>query len=288
MPSRRSLVDDAPKLLPASSLSLPPIPRAAVLSHGTAATLRGLPLLQPSDVPALLIPRSNHSAGPAWASHWADLGADDVDMSPDGVLVTSALRTLCDCGRTMPLYDAVAMIDAGLRMGLVSLGQLRNAAQAARGKGVGALRRAVSWCSPLADSPQESVGRIALRLVGIRATPQFFLRDGPYEHPFDLGIAWAKVVIDMQSKAAHASWPAVRKDIGIQGLVTLTRGWELALSVPDEVLPDPSRFVANVLAVVVAQPGRQCSRMRARHLDADGDVRFPWEVQPGAVELRWT
>jgi hypothetical protein len=140
-----------------------------------------------------------------------------------------------------------------------------------------------------ADSPQESVARVALGIMKVPAIPQFCLLDGPYEHPFDLGLPWAKTVVDLQSKLAHSSWKAVRRDIEIQGMVNLQRGWKLVCSVPDEVAPDPTLFARKVLAVVARQPGQRSRRLRNRYFDSEGDLQqslrvAPWEL-PGAPQL---
>lgn len=201
-------------------------------------------------------------------------------MTPDGFCATSALRTVIDCCRTGTLYEAVAIADSALNQGKVTRLQLNDAAARCRGPGSGKAQKAVRLADGRADSAQESVARLALASAGMPAQPQFRLGDDPESHAFDLGIAWARLVIDLQSKAYHAEWEKVQKDVGHLKTVNLTGNWRLAQSLPWMVLPSPEPFVSYVLGVVVGQPGQRCENLRRKYVDVDGLLTWPNIANP--------
>ncbi len=90
--------------------------------------------------------------------------------------LTSALRTAVDCGRSLPLLEAVVVLDSATRSGRVPLKRLMEAAEAARGHGAAALRQAVRFVDALADSPLESVLRMLVSLLPCRVTAQVRVR----------------------------------------------------------------------------------------------------------------
>jgi very-short-patch-repair endonuclease len=79
--------------------------------------------------------------------------------------VTSLMRTLADCARTLRLPQAVIILDSALRRRDVTIERLRALAASARGTGAGKLRRAVAHADALAGSALESRLRLLLELV---------------------------------------------------------------------------------------------------------------------------
>lgn len=89
---------------------------ARVFSHQSAAALWGLPSIGPwpSDVHLLVPQATGGRSDPGVRRH--ALGVVDRDVTTvDGLLVTTLARTLVDIATTMPVYWAVAAIDAALR-----------------------------------------------------------------------------------------------------------------------------------------------------------------------------
>ena len=79
-----------------------------VVSHQSAALLLGLGVAVQPDRP-VTVPRHRHLVRARANVHWANVGADE---SIDGV--TTALRTVIDCARTLPFGEALVIADSAL------------------------------------------------------------------------------------------------------------------------------------------------------------------------------
>lgn len=157
-----------------------------VASHASAARLHGLDLWRPVDGIDVTVRPGSRPAETKARVHRADLGPDDLDFR---LPITSVFRTVLDCGRTLPLPDAVIVLDSALRGGRVKMAALRAAAKAARGHGAVALRRAVAHADELSGSALESKLRPLLSLLdadlqsqvkipGVGPGPVDFVLDG--------------------------------------------------------------------------------------------------------------
>jgi hypothetical protein len=157
---------------------------AGVVSHASAARHWDLPTLAAPTSPHITVPRNRCRIDRRGASvHFADLRTDEV---VDGV--TTPLRTVLDCARSMGPAEALAVADAALRQLLVTASGLLAAAEALRGAG----RRRVLWVAQHADprpeSPPESVLRAILLLAGLRSfEPQVVIADEDFFARVDLG-----------------------------------------------------------------------------------------------------
>jgi hypothetical protein len=138
-----------------------------VASHSTAAELQGLPLWRPRPVHVTVAGNRPSEAGVR--IHRARLQVDEVDATRP---VTAPLRTLLDCGRVLPLLDALVIMDAAVHRGRVRLDVLQAAADAARGHGAAALRRVVTYVDQLAESPLESVLRLLVSILNCAVRSQ--------------------------------------------------------------------------------------------------------------------
>lgn len=164
------------------ALDLPPqllLPRGSVLSHASAARFWQLPL--PVDHDALV-----HLTLPMCRGRWAqtlavvhrrDLAPPDI-VKHDGLLITSAMRTLLDLPSLLPLGASVAAADAALRLGLVTRPELLSATGVVMGRGAKAIRSMGRLADASAESPLESEARVLLTLADL-APPetQYTLRD---------------------------------------------------------------------------------------------------------------
>ncbi len=133
-----------------------------VASHADAARLHGLALWRPIDGIDVTVPPGSRPTEAGVRVHRAHVAADEIDVQ---LPMTGLLRTVLDCGRSLPMADAVVILDSAVHGGRVKLTTLRKAAESARGHGAVALRRAVAQVDALADSPLESSLRLLLVLI---------------------------------------------------------------------------------------------------------------------------
>jgi predicted transcriptional regulator of viral defense system len=116
-PAERTRDDQHRELVFATALQLHD---AAVISHGSAAVLHGLPIWQTA-IDRVHVTRNRNSGGNRRAVvhvHTAPLTERDM-TTIDGVTVTSLARTVLDLCRTVPIEQAVAAGDRALAFGLV-------------------------------------------------------------------------------------------------------------------------------------------------------------------------
>lgn len=151
----------------------------SVVSHRSAAVLHGLPLVgTPPPVPDVTVqPRRT---GDLRAGHLcrATLRPEDV-VVVDDVPVTSIARTVIDLGRHRPMTTMVAAADFALHHRLTTLDELREVLAACRGwPGAARAARALERVDPLAESPLESVSRVAFGWLHLPAPmPQRWIYD---------------------------------------------------------------------------------------------------------------
>ncbi|MGQ0625010.1 MAG: endonuclease domain-containing protein, partial [Sporichthyaceae bacterium] len=219
-----------------------------VASHASAAALHGLALWTPPEVFAVTVALGTRKAAYGVRVHRADLSEGDLDPR---LLMTSLQRTLLDCGRTMPLMEAVVVLDSALHGHMIGRAALRRAAEAARGHGATALRQAVSFADALSESALESVLRLLLELTGAELRSQVHVEGvGVVDFLLD---GW--LVIEADGFAFHSDRPAYRNDrrranaLAERGYVLLRFTWE-------DLKDKPMWVLAQVEAVRV-QAGRR-------------------------------
>lgn len=103
-----------------------------VISHDTAAAWWGMEAAHTPDCQHLTVPRQrkrrrNCLAG--WQAHRAELASHEV-TDKVGLRITTPLRTVLDCARTLPPAAAVALTDSAPRKKLIRLADLEQAAAA--------------------------------------------------------------------------------------------------------------------------------------------------------------
>lgn len=142
----------------AAAASLP----RAVISHRSAASLHGLPLLgERPRVPEATVPPRTGGNLPGLHVYRATLRPEDV-VDSGAVRVTSVARTLADLGRHRPLVASVAAIDAALFRGLVTTEQIDDVLRFCRTwPRIPRARRALLLADGRAESPLETLSRIA-------------------------------------------------------------------------------------------------------------------------------
>jgi hypothetical protein len=139
----------------------------AVVSHGSAAALHGLPLWRVplGQVQITRQPPARSASESRLRSHVSRLPAHDVVMI-GGRAVTSLARTVVDLARVLPFEPALVLADAALGNGGTTPDALRAVLADASGtRGSRAARRVVE----AADGRSESVGESRSRAVIIEA-----------------------------------------------------------------------------------------------------------------------
>ncbi|WP_323100721.1 hypothetical protein [Intrasporangium sp. YIM S08009] len=134
--------------------------------------------------------------------HWRALGPHEVH---DGE-VTTPLRTVIDCARTLPFDEALAVADSALRARRVTRADLLQAAQAVPRSGRAAALRVAKEASGKAANPFESVLRaISLDVAGLHLVPQApIVSAGRTIHP-DLSDAGLRIVVEGDSHEFHTN-----------------------------------------------------------------------------------
>ncbi len=227
------------------------------VSHLSAAVEHGVEVLHPPEAVHLTIPRSASRRGvpPGVVLHRADL-----DRS--GGPVTTPLRTLRDCARTLPLPASLAVVDSALREGLVHPPDVQALARTFRGPGATAARQALACGDGRAASVLESALRAVLVIGGLDGfIPQYEIREeGHLVARVDLAEPQARVALEADSFAWHGDREALTRDCGrVDELHAL--GWLVLRFAWEHILQHPAWVRQKVRAVLAhrrtTRPPRQ-------------------------------
>lgn len=163
-PSRRHLLEAVARCLVTSG--------DTVVSHQSAATVLGIPLLWPlTGAPRITVHTPDSTtAGGILGRYLAPVPAEHRILV-DGVPVTSAARTVADLCRTRHERSAVVVADAALRLGLPREAVLEVLATCRRWPYVAQARRVVEQATRWSESPLESLAMRWCRLQGL-PTPE--------------------------------------------------------------------------------------------------------------------
>jgi very-short-patch-repair endonuclease len=164
--------------------------------------------------------------------------------------VTSPLRTVLDCARTLEPAAALTVADSALRQWLIRAADLRAAAESVRGSG----RRRALWVAehadPRAESPLESALRAVLLLAGIRGfEPQVLVEDEGFRARVDLAHRQLRVVLEADSFEHHGSRAALARDCRRYDELTV-RGWRVLRFAWEHVMFEEEWVAATVGGLV--------------------------------------
>ena len=142
----------------------------AVLSHGSAAALHGLPLWGSilSEV-SVTRPTGGHGTKRPYLHVWRAPMAYPEVTTKDGFRLTTLEPTALDVARLLPYEDAVAVLDAALHRGGDPSLLDRLLVNACGRKGVRTARAALAFADRRAESVGESVSRARMAEVGLPA-----------------------------------------------------------------------------------------------------------------------
>jgi hypothetical protein len=148
--------------------TLAQLDEGAVLSHGSAAVLYGLPTWS-HWLDRVHVTRSRSTGGQRRALvhvHVAPMLADDVELV-NGILVTSLARTVLDLAHAAPFHQAVAVGDRALALGLDPAALQEALSRMTRWPYVRGARRACAFLDGRSESPAESVSRVRFLEQGL-------------------------------------------------------------------------------------------------------------------------
>lgn len=201
--------------------------QGGAVSHLSAAQHWRLGVLSPPALPHVTLPvgRLRRQAGLPCVLHWADAPVIDD--------VTTPVRTVLDCARTLPLSEALAVTDSALHLGLVDRDELVDAAA----RLTGPYRRRIQRVVELSDHRAESVLESALRTILIEAgiegfEPQVAVRDAGFSARLDLGHRRRRIGLEADGFEFHGSRTALVKDcrrlvgLSLRGWMVLRFSWE--------------------------------------------------------------
>lgn len=216
------------------------------ISHEHAALMWGMELVCTPDLLSVTVARNRSGLSrPGATIHRSTLAADDRTLR-DGVWVTTALRTVLDLSRSLPLPEAVAVADSALRRTLVTVEEL-TAGLCRLPPGVGRVRVAhvLRLVDPESGSVLESLCRVLLHQAGLAPEQtQLALRTAGGRWIGRVDFAWpsARLVVETDGFAFHADRASYRKDrrrgnaLVLAGWSVLRFSWEDVVHHPDEVV----------------------------------------------------
>ncbi|KAA0024220.1 type IV toxin-antitoxin system AbiEi family antitoxin domain-containing protein [Antrihabitans cavernicola] len=145
--------------------------RDAVVSHTSAAALHGIALWNPHlDRVHVTIDASSGGRILRRRHVHATPISDNEVVDVDGVKTTSVARTVVDCARTEPFEKAVVLGDSALHAGLVTVSELHDALESARGRrGAPQAGRAIAFFDGRSESVGESRSRVLMKRADLPA-----------------------------------------------------------------------------------------------------------------------
>jgi very-short-patch-repair endonuclease len=179
------------------------------------------------------------------------LSIEDGDLRlMDGIAITTELRTVFDCGRWLPLVDAVVVADSLAHDRAFTTDELAAYIGARRGsRGIGQLDRVLDLMDPKSESPMETRLRLLIVLAGLpRPRSQVIIKDrgNHFVARADLGYPQIRYAIEYDG-AFH--WKQRRADDRRRDAMRKL-GWEVLVVSSEDYYETPNNVVAKVRATL--------------------------------------
>lgn len=197
--------------------------RSATLSHLSAALHHGWKVKSVPALAQLTVPRHRRlreGQRDGIEPHWCDLDESEVQAG-----VTSPVRTVLDCARTLPFDEALAVADSALRSRRVHRDELRRGAAALTGPGAARARRVAHHADGRAENPLESVIRALAVEEGLELTPQLQFAESGVFAVVDLGSEALRLVVEAEGYRTHGTRSGLRRDCRRHSLFAVW-GWD--------------------------------------------------------------
>lgn len=245
------------------------------VSHETAARLWFLETLHEVTATHVTVGQRAYGRAPRGVRlHWTDLEPAELRGR-----VTSPLRTVLDCARTLPFADGLAIADSALRRTLVEPDELLVASARLAGSGSARARRVARHADGRAANPFESGLRAVVLALGITGfVPQLPVRAPGLVGHVDLGDDELGIVLEAEGFEFHVTRAALHRDcrrytaLGRAGWVVLRFSWEDVMFHAD--------WVADSVRDTVAL--RRAERSEPRTRPRTGGARAPRGSEPAA------
>jgi very-short-patch-repair endonuclease len=203
-------------------------PRAVISCESVAAFL-GWPLPAPLTEVHLTVPRSSsRMTWPGAVVHSRGL-AEDETCTFQGVRLTTPEVAALDLASTLPLQNAVVLLDAGLRKGNLSAKGLRKRlVRRRRVPGNAQAALAVRLSKRARQSPLESIFRVLVHLAGLPAPSEQLVvrRDGVFCGRADFAWPAARLLVEIDGYEFHKSLDSFIEDRRRQNALVLA-GWRV-------------------------------------------------------------
>lgn len=230
---------------------------AYVASHTSAATLWGLPLLRAataSHVTQEWLPNRRNGAG--IVRHVTALREDEI-TERHGHRVTTLERTAVDCALTLGLRGGLVVMDAALHAGADPAALAATVAALAGRRGIRQARRVLEYADDGAESPGESLTRLALVRGGL-PRPETQVAVGTHLGTVwgDLGWREARALVEYDGRTKYGSTGAATADLLAERrreVALIEAGWQV-LRVTAADLRDVSRLVTRARRLLAGRP----------------------------------
>lgn len=213
-----------------------------VLSHVTGALAWGLPVMVPDPGP-VVVSRLGDLTVPDKRSAGLRVIGSPLDRRDvvviDGMPVTSAVRTVLDCARSLPKRVALAVADAAAHADLLPDAEMQRVLSQMKGwKGIPRARAVLPLVEPATESPGETFCRVALLDAGFRVTAQYEVVDrGRFIGRADFWIDRTRVLVEFDGRSKYsldpegeqmAVWKEKRRHDALEavGFAVVRLSWE--------------------------------------------------------------
>lgn len=226
------------------------VPDAAVLTGRSAAAILGVDLVRLHDPVEWLVPGERQLRIRGMTVKQTPITAADWRHG-EFCRVASPARMGFDLARGPRLRKSVSYLDAALRGGLLTLGELSAYCAQRHEHGVTNVRAAADLADGRAESPPESELRVVLVQGGFPVTPQVTIsdRNGVLVARADLAVDGYKLAIEYDG-----GWHALREQLE-RDRVRLRRlreeGWEVVHVTAKDLVGDPRAICDAVRRAVL-------------------------------------
>lgn len=187
--------------------------QCAVLGHLSAALAHGWPVVWVPDLPWLVVVPGRHVTA-RMRSRTGHLAWAPIDAAERAAGVTSPCRTVLDCARALPRDQGLAIADAALASGKVSVAELERAASKVTGPGARRVRWVLAAADERAANPFESVLRsICLEIDGLSVVPQQTIAEPGLFAVVDLADPELRLVLEADGYEHHGSRAGFVRDV---------------------------------------------------------------------------